>query len=497
MSQFSGFGIEVELKDGKIITGRVAKANPKSLTLSDVTFSDGGTSQVFKVKASRLKDLKVVSTPKQGKQGVARNSSAGSVSGAAGAAAPAAARLASAGSNTDWQDDDAAAIKQQDDFDFQENLRMFNKEDVFAKLKEQDKVEQKSRLVSHNIKDRKFETDELVIPDAKQDNWDSLEEDSTHTEYLPITKSINITHLLQSAGDNEAKNDQVLSQLQRALTRPGSISKPSGFVTTTTGVSVPCATPVQLLEIERVCSDSFGFTSKMAMEHWAVHMSLFVKQKLGGRVRLHAQNTNPQPLVVILASDNRCGARALALGRVLCQSSLVRVLVLFTNTPEDPEVNEQWQLYQKSGGKTVESLQSLKSNLEKLNSPVEIVLDAMQGFDLNLQDLCSDAADEARLEDIINWCNAQQAVWSLDIPSGLDAGSALPNFSAHVNANSVICLCWPLTGAYNLRSQFPNHAPEIHLVDLGVPQAVYSVRSSLRKFQIADLFVTEGMVQLT
>ena len=415
------------------------------------------------------------------------------------ATAPISAAAEPSADSGDWQDDDAAAIKQQDDFDFQENLRMFNKQDVFAKLKEQDKIEQKSRLVSHNIKDRKFDTDELVIPDAKQDNWDSLEEDSTHTEYLPITKSINITHLLQTAGDSEAKNDQMISQLQRALTRSGSISKqqPAGFVSQSTNVAVPCATPVQLLEIERVCSDNFGFTSKMALEHWAVHMSLFLKQKLGGRVRLHAQNTNPQPLVVILAGDNRCGARGLALGRLLCQSSQVRVLVLFLATPEDSEVNEQWQLYQKSGGKTVDSLQSLKSNLEKLNSPVEIVLDAMQGFDLNLQDMCTDAADEARLEDIIAWCNSQQTIWSLDIPSGLDASNAAPNFGAYVHPTAVICMCWPLTGTFNLKLQFPDWSPEIHLVDMGVPQAVYSIRSSLRKFQIADLFVTEGMIQLT
>ncbi|SCU91263.1 LAME_0E11848g1_1 [Lachancea meyersii CBS 8951] len=484
MSQFSGFGVEVELKDGKVISGTVAKANGKSLTLSDVIFSDGGTSQVFKVKATRLKDLKVVSTPKH----VAPEKSASKLTSKIPPSA-----------ETGWEDDDAAAIKRQDDFDFQENLRMFNKQDVFAKLKEQDQVGQNARLVSHNLRDRKMETDELVIPDAKQDNWDSLEEESTHTEYLPITKSINITHLLQTAGDTDTKNDQMLSQLQRALKSPrsSSISKSAGFVAASTGIAVPCATPVQLLEIERVSSDSFGFTSKLALEHWAIHMSQFVKQKMGGRVRLHAQNSNPQPLVVILAGDNRCGARGLALGRILCQSSLVRVIVLFTNTPEDPEVNEQWHLYQKSGGKTVESLQSLKSSLEKLNSPVETVFDAMQGFDSNLQDMCSDASDEGRLEDIINWCNSQKSIWSLDIPSGLDAASAMPNFlGVHINATTVICLCWPLTGTYNLKTQLAERGLEIHLVDMGVPQAVYSTRTSLRKFQIADLFVTEGMVQL-
>ncbi|SCW02659.1 LAFE_0F11496g1_1 [Lachancea fermentati] len=471
MSQFAGFGVQVELKDGKVISGRIAKANSKSLTLSDVTFSDGGTSQVFKVKSSRLRDLKVVSTPSGKRQ---KNEL-----------------------QADWQDDDVAQIKQGGEFDFQENLRMFNKEDVFAKLKENDKVDQDSRLVSHNKREKKLDTDELVIPDAKQDNWDSLEEESTHTEYLPITKSINITHLLQNAGEIDSTNDNVLSQLQKALSRPGSISKPAEFVSNASGLPVPCATPVQLLEIERVCSDNYGFTPKFALEHWAIHMSQFVKQKLGGRVRLHAHNNNPQPLVVILAGDNRCGARGLALGRLLCQSSLVRVMVLFTNAPEDSEVCEQWTLYQKCGGKTADSLLTLQSTLEKLNSPVEIVIDAMQGFDFNIQDLCTDVSVEQRIEDMITWCNSQRAIWSLDIPSGLDAGSAIPTFHVHVKPTVFICLCWPVTGTYNLKKQYPERNQEVHLVDMGVPQAVYSQRSSLRKFQTTDLFVTEGVIQLT
>ena len=65
MSQFVGFGVQVELKDGKLIQGKIAKATSKGLTLNDVQFGDGGKSQAFKVRASRLKDLKVLTVASQ------------------------------------------------------------------------------------------------------------------------------------------------------------------------------------------------------------------------------------------------------------------------------------------------------------------------------------------------------------------------------------------------------------------------------------------------
>ncbi|SCV03310.1 LAMI_0H07140g1_1 [Lachancea mirantina] len=486
MSQFTGFGVEVELKDGKVISGKVAKANSKSLTLSDVVFSDGGVSQVFKVKASRLRDLKVVSTPRKENRKKQNNPSP---------------------PQGDWQDDDAAQIKQQTDFDFEGNLRMFNKQDVFAQLRAQDETEVSDRLVSHNKRERdpesKLQPDELVLPNAKQDNWDNLEEESAQSEYLPITKSINITHLLQGAAANNkaesngaAVEDHVLSQLQKALSRTGSVSRPAEFTVEGTKSPVPCATPVQLLEIERLCAERFCFSPKLSLEHWAVHMSRFVKQRLGGRVRLHACNTNPEPLVVVLAGDNRCGTRGVALARLLCQSSLVRTIALFTNEPEDSELRDQVALFQLCGGKVVDSVSGLNAMLDKLNSPVEIVIDAMQGFDCSLQDLCSASGDERRVDKMIRWCNEQQSVYSLDIPSGYDAGSALPAFPVQVKPSMVISMCWPLAGLFNYVSQQPENSIELYLVDVGVPQAVYAQRSALRKFQIPDLFTTEGVIQL-
>ncbi|EJS44072.1 edc3p [Saccharomyces arboricola H-6] len=549
MSQFVGFGVQVELKDGKLIQGKIAKATSKGLTLNDVQFGDGGKSQAFKVRASRLKDLKVLTVASQsGKRKQQRQQQQQND------------YSQNRGEHIDWQDDDVSKIKQQEDFDFQRNLGMFNKKDVFAQLKQNDDILPENRLQGHNRKQpqsqqNNYQIDELVIPDAKKDSWnkistkneqsaqqsqpqqedeDDLElEDDEHEydvddiddpKYLPITQSLNITHLIHSAAnspstDDKTQNttindkDQVLAKLGQMIisqSRSNSTSLPAANKQTTiksknTKQIIPMATPVQLLEMESITSEFFSINSSVLLENFAVNASFFLKQKLGGRARLRLQNANPEPLVVILASDsNRSGAKALALGRHLCQTGHIRVITLFTcsqNELQDSVVKQQTEIYKKCGGKIVNSISSLESAMETLNSPVEMVIDAMQGYDCTLSDLAGTSETvEVRIENMITWCNKQRGstkVWSLDIPNGFDAGSGLPDifFPNRIEATGIICSSWPLLAINNLVINSPKLEDAV-LIDMGIPQGVYSQRTSLRKFQNCDLFVTDGSLLL-
>ncbi|CAI4059935.1 Edc3p SKDI_05G0570 [Saccharomyces kudriavzevii IFO 1802] len=549
MSQFVGFGVQVELKDGKLIQGKIAKATSKGLTLNDVQFGDGGKSQAFKVRASRLKDLKVLTAASQsGKRKQQRQLQQQND------------YSQNRGEHIDWQDDDVSKIKQQEDFDFQGNLGMFNKKDVFAQLKQNDDILPENRLQGHNRKQpqsqqNNYQNDELIIPDAKKDSWNNISskneqsaqesqpqqddqdgielEDDEHEydvddiddpRYLPITQSLNITHLIHSATsspsiDDKTRNtiisdkDQVLAKLGQMIisqSRSNSTSLPATTKQTTiksknTKQSIPMATPVQLLEMESITSEFFSINSSVLLENFAVNASFLIKQKLGGRARLRLQNSNPEPLVVILASDsNRSGAKALALGRHLCQAGHIRVITLFTcpqNELQDSMVKQQTEIYKKCGGKIVNSISSLESAMETLNSPVEIVVDAMQGYDCTLSDLAGTSeAIETRIKSMISWCNRQRGstkVWALDIPNGFDAGSGLPDvfFPDRIEATGIICSGWPLIAINNLSINLPK-LEDVVLVDMGIPQGVYSQRTSLRKFQNCDLFVTDGSLLL-
>ncbi|SMN22177.1 similar to Saccharomyces cerevisiae YEL015W EDC3 Non-essential conserved protein of unknown function [Maudiozyma saulgeensis] len=632
-SQFTGYSVQLELRDGKLIQGKIVKANSKGLTLSDVTFGDGGTSQAFKVRSSRLKDLKVLGVPQQQQQqqqqqqmnrsnnnnnnNGSSNTSKRNDSGNKGSTREQ--------EGMDWQDDDVGRIKNGADFDFQSNLTRFNKKDVFAQLKREDEVDPEKRLVSFNKKGSpdtttnsgtsfgraqgNYEYDEMVIPNAKEDSWnkvgiefnkekqsskqhnndgdddvedfesatdeeedeissggnsnrkksniatnddednteddDIVEDEDEDSEYYPITKSINITHLLHSAVDDDgnsteqsANKAQLLSQIEQMLINNASNSSRSGSVSnglptlknSKTGQLIPMASPVELLEIERLTNETFGITTGTMNEIFGNNASYLVKQTLGGPTRLTVKNTNPEPLIVVLVSDmNRSGIKAIALSRYLCQLKQVRVVLMFScplNDIQDKYVLNKIEIFKNSGGKLVNSLKNLNALLAKLNSPVELIIDAMQGFDSNLSDFTLSRGAHQKILEIVNWCNETKRnknvkIWSIDLPSGYDSSSGLQNFDVCINkVDKILCsYSWPLTclkfmdkilldngktaslqnGSSSSSSNSRNGAVDsvIVTVDCGIPANVYSQKNSLRKFSAVDTFVSSGVLGLT
>lgn len=620
-SQFVGFGVQVELKDGKLIQGKIGKATSKGLTLYDVEFSDGGTSQAFKVRASRLKDLKVLSVAQNNRIGNKQNrvynnnskdSSIRENNKFSGFNSNQSSTICNnninkndmkqnngrnsnnnsnhntgSSNNTEsdnWQNDDIRKIKESEDFDFQGNLNMFNKKDVFAQLKQQDTVDSAQRLISHNRKpidnnykngrngkdssldllnnnNNNFDIDEMVIPNAKKDAWDQImydsriqnndkfgssdnnnenkdeDEDDDYDEefedanYFPITKSINITHLLHSAvnsTNNDSRDDnnndrnsnsELLSKLEKMIINETSKTARSNSISNFNPIlinpknnkEIPMATPVQLLEMERLTEETFHISMNDCIDNnFALNASYYIRQKLGGESRLTMNNSNPEPLVVVLASDsNRSGRKALALSRYLCQTQQVRVLMVFSCSMKNIEENNKVlkaniDIFVKCGGKIATDIKQLKTILTTLNSPIEIVIDAIQGFDCNLIDF---DISQNRTIDMINWCNEtiennNVKVYSIDMPSGYDSGSGLQNFDVAMHRiDCVLCsYTWPLIALANMKSIITNSNHEndgnIILVDCGIPQNVYLERNSLRKFHGVDTFTTKGYLSL-
>lgn len=591
-SQFVGFGVQVELKDGKLIQGKIGKATSKGLTLYDVKFSDGGTSQAFKVRSSRLKDLKVLSVAqnanannKNSRNNTNNNKENNKTSNSANHSGNVSSTSINSDDNRqkntrnnnkknsgddDWQNDDVGLIKEQADFDFQGNLDMFNKKDIFAQLKQQDEIDPSNRLVSHNRKNNdnhtgrnspasfsnknnNYDIDEMVIPDAKNDTWSQItnkkkaenayddfedsdeddddDEDYEDANYFPITKSINITHLLHSAVNNsnedvsDKKNDkddngELLSKLEQMIRGQTSNSarttSVSNFNPTLTNPKnkkqIPMATPVQLLEMERLAEETFHISRSDCIDNnFALNSSYYIRQKLGGESRLTMDNSNPEPLVVVLASDsNRSGSKALTLARYLCQTQQIRVLMVFTCSMKEIEENNKLlktsiDVFTKCGGKVANDIKQLKSILSTLNSPIELIIDAMQGFDCNLIDFDS---SQNKIINMINWCNEtiehnNVKICSIDIPSGYDSGSGLQNFDVAMHrVDYILCsYTWPLISFSNMKSIIShnnhNNDGNIILIDCGIPMNVYLERNSLRKFHGVDTFTSNGYLSLS
>lgn len=258
--------------------------------------------------------------------------------------------------------------------------------------------------------------------------------------------------------------------------------------------NVALASPVQMLEIERLATDSFGITQAMMAEVCATNLSqLIMESILGGASRLsNKKNHNLPPLVLLLIGSARGGSRAFATGRHLTNHG-VRVLAFMINTVEvDADLQQQWKLFESSGGKVVISniIELLDIINNQLDTPVEIIIDALQGYDDHLEDTFYQDEDQATLRKLMKWCNEpqqQNKIMSLDIPSGVDGGSGtLLDDSLKLNCRWCISMGMPLSGiilAYKNGNMSLRDGDIVHyLVDVGIPNKVYSSKGNLRKF---------------
>ncbi|KAK6463654.1 YjeF N-terminal domain-containing protein [Scheffersomyces coipomensis] len=392
----------------------------------------------------------------------------------------------------DWNGEGDGNVKSLTEFDFAASNKMFDKSTVFADFKKKDTINPHDRLVGHNklenvlksaaskSKKDKYEIDEMVLDSNKKDNWDNIGNTSSRRQ----------SKFERSKSPNPAK-DNTVSHTNLKLVDSLSLNP------------INLASPVQLLEVERLSSISYGITPSITSEIAASNLSqLITNTILGGSTRLsNKKNHNLPPLVLLLIGSSRVGSRAFATGRHLTNHG-VRVLAYVINDeitdedqPEEDSTKElllQWNLFEHTGGKIITSdftdLLDIINN--QLDTPVELIIDALQGYDDHLEDLFYAENDTNNLNHLIKWCHEsyqQSRIMSLEIPSGIDGGSGtLTNEAWSITCHWCISFGIPVTGlllAYkNGQLDVENDDISHYLIDIGIPNKVYNSKSNLRKF---------------
>ena len=373
------------------------------------------------------------------------------------------------------------------EFDFQANLAMFDKKSVFDSFRKNDHTQLSDRLVGQNKieniakpKKEKYDNNEMVLDSQPKDNWDSI------GKSIDRQKTETPTDSVKNHGAQRQLSQERIKMKNFALVNAGDL-KP-----------MQTASPVQLLEIERLAEDVFGVSPTMMTEACATNLSkLIIDTCLGGSIRLSNKNNhNLPPLVLLLIGSGRCGSRAFATGRHLNNHG-VRVLAFVISSDEsDKELHQQWQSFEAAGGKVISSnfdeLVDIIQN--QLNTPVELIVDALQGYDDHLEDIFYELEDQKTLQKVINWCSnpqQQQKIMSLDLPSGIDGGSGtLSDENTKIECRWCISMGLPLSGiilAYKNgvmeHQDVGGHHEILHyLVDVGIPNKVYLMKPNLRKF---------------
>lgn len=544
MSEFLNYKVDLTLHDGSKSSGIITNVDNQQIVLSNAyqTLNPGNQLPNLKINSSQIADLKVIQLPpemlKHGKnkrttktngyQGESSTNSEALLDDAivfAKSSSPASRdfnhnkernphgtpgpslgtsrsntprtkvlkinqSVSSAGSvDPDWgHEREIQEIKGSNDFDFAANLAMFDKKSVFADFHKNDSINPGDRLVGHNKlenapkpknKKEKYDNDEMILDVNKSDNWDYIGNESNfntlnasdNNKGVPLTRNVTNENLTISYMNKNFKlvNSQNL------------------------GV-VPLCSPVQMLEIERLSSETYGITPTIMVELCASNLSQLISANiLGGSTRLNKKNHNLPPLVLLLIGSGRCGSRAFATGRHLSNHGVRVLAFVLSNDDTDKELANQWSLFTKCGGKVITPSFSVLFNVlnNDLDTPVELIIDALQGYDDHLEDIFYQEDEQKELTKLMNWCNQPQQknkIMALDIPSGIDGGSGtVLDPSLKLNCKWCVSMGLPITGlihAYKNGHLFHGEDEDIihYLVDVGIPNKVYSSKGNLRKF---------------
>ena len=439
-----------------------------------------------------------------------------------------------------WATGDATDIQDMGDFDFEENLSKFDKRKVFDQIRQEDTTADEARLVSFNrlpaarsgtaggknlhytenvldppIKKATTGGDipnvghssaesELEIGEAKISSGRSSRRNGSRPSRAPSRKGSAL-----AAGDHYGSGStfvaETIGRLSRQATHdrnaspkiktessapgyrkssiPANTVKPS-FRITSSNCNCPCVSPLQMLELEQLCTTELGLSEEVLTENAARGIAETTYALASSE---DAEQPNHRPLIVVLVGNTRTGSRAIAAGRhlrnhgarvVLCILGLERELDLLES------VQRQLKAFRSCGGQAIKQ-DGLMRTLRKLQAPTDLIVDALLGMHLSFDDLRTD--DQAAYFQLVCWANGSEAVTvSIDMPAGIDpsSGKATMHDGSELVllASVIICLGAPKTGLLiAMESLRKVLNPHIFVADIGIPNLAWKKFGTRRK----------------
>lgn len=400
-------------------------------------------------------------------------------------------------------------VNELEEFDFASNLQKFDKESVFKNISKHDKTGQSSRLVSFNKANSnntdnighkdKYGIDEMVLKQKSENDWN----DDDSYDYSNIVNSnsntnniSNIDSNISDAGESVQNNSSNLQSRQTSTAsfeRKTSVSPAFAqfFSSAYDDSPIPTCSTLQLSDILNICKNKFDLTEQILLENAGRSISELIINNIIGSFRIGFKNHNESPIVLLLVGNNRSGSIALNTGRHLFNRGLKTITYLLYDKEQSeeellPQVDVELKRFSNIGGKIVNSLVQLEKLLKTIDSPLEFIIDGLQGYDNDINDLLE--SEFSQVLQLIEWCNGTGLpMMSLDIPTGLNASSGTNENEDNMlllKSKYVASIGLPLSSALNMYKfgYFEKGKMSHYLVDCGIPRRVFSSKASLRKF---------------
>lgn len=412
--------------------------------------------------------------------------------------------------NNGWATEDATDIQDLGDFDFESNLSKFDKRRVFDDIRKEDQTPDGDRLVSFNRKARSgtnggrnlhYTENVLDVPDVKdKDRWKSeageTEDDTLEGHYssgrgskraasrkpLPSRKGSALPGHI-----DRTESPRPLTRIHTASPLNGSVSGIRASFKLPNNKPCHCLTPLQMLEIEQLCTSDLGLTEDMLSEN------------AGRSIAMAILKVPEVRSVVFLVGNHKSGARAIAAARHLRNRRLRVTVVVLGGEREElllEVMRKQLGIYKKGSG-YVEKWDEYHTKSVAGGPAPDVIVDALLGIHVAFEELRTD--DQATVLEMTRWANRTALILSIDIPSGLSASSGL--LTEHdeqtlvMASKHVVSLGAPKSGlllAMALEGVDP--AWHVSVVDIGISAAAWHKHGSRRKHGVD--FGTEWVVPL-
>lgn len=395
-----------------------------------------------------------------------------------------------------WATEEATDIQEMGDFDFEENHKKFDKRKVFDQIRMDDTTADEARLVSFNKLpsvrpgtaggknlhytenvlgspvlqnvDHSSEDSESEVEEARISSGRSLSRASTRRNAPSRKGSLLATTSFERVASPKLRTDSSTSFRKSSTTPPK-----SSLRINSSKRSCPCVTPLQMLELEQLATAELGLTEDMMSENAARSIS----ETAYSLATLEEARQNLSALVVVLAGNNKTGSRAIAAARHLRNHKARIVLcILGLEREEDllDSVRRQLKIFRNCGGQAINQ-DALLRTLRKIQSPADLIIDALLGMHATFDDLRTD--DQAAYFQLVCWANGSNAATlALDVPSGIDASTGLPtrhdSADLVVLAKHVLSLGAPKTG---LLMVIPLLKKQVNGLDFGLDLMVADI----------------------
>jgi len=238
---------------------------------------------------------------------------------------------------------------------------------------------------------------------------------------------------------------------------------------------MPWLTTEQMVEVDRAMIEDLGIELIQMMENAGRNLAHLARERfLGG-------DPTGKTVVVLAGTGGNGGGALVCARRLVGWGANVEVVLTRSGEAFGPVPGHQLEILQKMG------VQCSVARDTDSPSSAHLVIDGLIGYSLK-------GPPRGAAADLIRWANDQASpVLSLDVPSGVDAGSG-EVFDPAVRATATLTLALPKVG---LRADGAvGHIGELYLADIGVPPSLYT-SPSLALPPVGALFATGDIVRLT